>query len=306
MLESRGMRPETEPRPRPARPLPDLDAEQEVDLGAYWRTLGARWWILFAAVVAGAVIGYLVSLGGGTLYRAKATIYLGQPLSPSGVGGQIQSVGSNPATVGQIAKAESTIQQVASKLDLPPGKLRGGVSTGTVAGALVKQGQTPLVTVSVRGPWREKTAQAANMIAGIVVTDVSGYVDGKISALKNQEEAQTQELATLAQRIDQLESAIANGKGLSDAERIALTSVLGFAEERRGNLVAEQAQTRETLSVAENVERSRVLTKAAPTKVSARSHKSALAVGALIGLILGIAVALLWDPIVERRRARLA
>jgi capsular polysaccharide biosynthesis protein len=301
------MRSETEPRPRRAhRPPPDLDAEQEVDLSGYWRTLGARWWILVAAVVAGALVGYFVSLGSGTTYRAKATIYLGQPLSPSGIGGQIQSLGSNPSTAGQIAKAESTIQQVASTLDLPPGKLRRGVSTGTVGGALVKQGQTPLVTVSVRGPWRDKTAQAANMIAGIVVTEVSGYVDGKITALKDQQQAQTQELESLGRRIEQLETALASGNGLSGAERLALVSVLGLAEERRGSLAAEQAQTREALSVAENVERSRVITKAAPTKVSARSHKSSLAVGALLGLIVGIAAALLWDPLLERRRPRLS
>jgi capsular polysaccharide biosynthesis protein len=299
------MRSETEPRPRRARPLPDLDAEREVDLGGYWRTLGMRWWILVAAVVLGAVIGYLVSLGGGTVYRAKATIYLGQPVSPLG-GGQIQSVGSNPATSGQIAKAESTIQEVASRVGVPPGKLRRGVSTGTVAGTLVRQGQTPLVTVSVRGPWREKTTQAANAIAGIIVSQVSGYVDAKIAALQDQQQAETQELASVGRRIDELESTLASGKGLTSAERLALVSVLGFAEERRGNLVEQQSETREILSVAQNVERSRVLTKAAATKVSARSHKSSLAVGALIGLIVGIALALLWDPLMQRRRPRLA
>jgi capsular polysaccharide biosynthesis protein len=300
------MRSETEPRPRRARSLPDLDAEREVDLSGYWQTLGARWWMLVAAVLVGAVLGYLVSLGSGTVYRAKAVIYLGQPVSPLGGGGQIQSVGSNPATAGQIAKSESTIQEVASRVGVPPGKLRRGVSTGTVSGALVKQGQTPLVTVSVRGPWREKSAQAANAIAGIVVTQVSGYVDAKIAALKAQQQAQTQELASLGRRIDELEGALASNKGLTGAERLALVSVLGFAEERRGNLVEQQTETSEILSVAQNVERSRVLTKAAATKVSARSHKSSLAVGALIGLIVGIALALLWDPLLQRRRPRLS
>jgi capsular polysaccharide biosynthesis protein len=299
------MRSETEPRQRRARLLPDLDAESEVDLAGYWRTIGARSWILVAAVVAGALIGYFVSLGSGSIYRAKATIYLGQPASPL-TGGQIWGLGQNPATANQIAKAESTIQKAAQQVGVRPGELRRGVSTGTVAGALVRQGQTPLVTVSVRGPWREKTAQAANIIAGVVVNEVSGYVNAKITALKAQEAAQTQELESTGRRIDELQNALANGTGLTDAERLTLVSVLGFAEQRRGDLVAQQTQTRELLSLAENVERSRVVAPASAVKVNARSSRSSLAVGALIGLIVGIALALSWDPIMQRRRPRLA
>ena len=297
---------ETEVRPPRTRPTPpDLDAEREVDLSGYWHTIGARWWILVIAVVVGALLGYLASLGSGTVYRAKATIYLGQPASPL-TGGQVLGVGQNPSTVSQIAKAESTIQEVAGKIDVPPGKLRRGVSTGTVAGALVKQGQTPLVNVSVRGLPREKTAQAANLIAGIVVREVSAYVDTKIAALKEQEQAQTQELESANRRIDELQNGLSNGKGLTDADRLALVSALGFAEERRGELVQQQTETREILSLAQNVEKSRAVAPAAATKVTARSKRSSLVIGALIGLIVGIAIALLWDPIVERRRPRLA
>jgi uncharacterized protein involved in exopolysaccharide biosynthesis len=297
---------ETEVRPPRTRSTPpDLDAERELDLSGYWHTIGARWWILVIAVVVGALLGYLASLGSGTVYRAKATIYLGQPASPL-TGGQVLGVGQNPSTVSQIAKAESTIQEVAGKIDVPPGKLRRGVSTGTVAGALVKQGQTPLVNVSVRGLPREKTAQAANLIAGTVVREVSAYVDTKIAALKEQEQAQTQELESANRRIDELQNGLSNGKGLTDADRLALVSALGFAEERRGELVQQQTETREILSLAQNVEKSRVVAPAAATKVTARSKRSSLVIGALIGLIVGIAIALLWDPIVERRRPRLA
>ena len=57
----------------------DPEAEQEVDFAHYVKLLGARWWLLAAGLVAGAVIGYLVSLGGNQVYQATATIYLGQP-----------------------------------------------------------------------------------------------------------------------------------------------------------------------------------------------------------------------------------
>ncbi len=83
------------------RPLPDVDAEEELELGRYWNALITRWWLPLAGLVAGIAIGYLLSLGGHQVYQAKATIYLGQPLNPTGTG-QIQSLATNPSTVKQV------------------------------------------------------------------------------------------------------------------------------------------------------------------------------------------------------------
>jgi uncharacterized protein involved in exopolysaccharide biosynthesis len=62
----------------------DPEAEQDVDFAGYARMLAVRWWLLAAGVVAGAVIGYLVSLGGNQVYSATASLYLGQPYTPTG------------------------------------------------------------------------------------------------------------------------------------------------------------------------------------------------------------------------------
>src|SRR2546427_8583626 len=79
----------------------DREAEQEVDFGRYVRLLGTRWWLLAAGLVAGAVIGYLVSLGGSQVYSATATLYLGQPYSASS-SVALQSVNTNPSAVGTV------------------------------------------------------------------------------------------------------------------------------------------------------------------------------------------------------------
>jgi gas vesicle protein len=47
-----------------------------------------------------------------------------------------------------------------------------------------------------------------------------------------------------------------------------------------------------------------VISGAAASKTTARSHRNSTVVGALIGLILGGIAALLWDPFVERRARR--
>jgi capsular polysaccharide biosynthesis protein len=267
--------------------------EEELDLREYGRTVGARWWLVLAAVVLGALIGWLLAVGGGDVWRARTTIYLGQPIAPTGEA-QIQSAATNPSTAGVIARSDEVVEEVAAAVGVQPGKLRAGISTRAIEGAITRLNQTPLVEISVRGPWgREQVAQAATLVAEAVVVRTSGYVTGKIAALEERLAAQEDELASLDGRIGQLEQ---GGGGL---EVVGLLAVL---EQRRGQLRTERADTQEALAVAQNVEAAQVLTEARGTKVSARSPRSSIIVGALIGLIAGVLLALLWDPLTSRLR----
>ena len=112
-------------------PTPDLDAEADVDLGRYARALAARWWLLLAGLVAGAAIGYVLSLGGHQVYRAGATVYLGQPLGILG-GSAIQSVNTNPSAARAVVKSESVVRQVAASVGMTPSQLRSGISANPV------------------------------------------------------------------------------------------------------------------------------------------------------------------------------
>src|ERR1051325_8327492 len=111
----------------------DPEAEAEVDFGRYWRLIGNRWWVPVAGLVIGAVVGYLIALGGSQVFKATATLYLGQPYSSSG-NVQLQAARTNPSTVRQIAHAESVIALVASQCKTKPGRFRGGISTQSVSG----------------------------------------------------------------------------------------------------------------------------------------------------------------------------
>src|SRR5437868_13759731 len=84
----------------------DPEAEQEVDFGRYWRLLGARWWLVAAALVAGAIVGFALSLGARQLYKASASLYLGQPYTASG-NVQVQALQTNPSTGSTVAHSEA-------------------------------------------------------------------------------------------------------------------------------------------------------------------------------------------------------
>lgn len=278
-----------------------VDAEQEVDFSRYWWAIVARWWLVVLCVAIGVVIGYLVSLGGGRLYQARTTVYLGQPLTATG-SGAVQGVATNPATVNQIVKSESVVRSVADQLNVEPGELRRGISSRAVSGAGPRSAQTQLVEISVRGPWRRQSAEAANLLGDTVVERVSQYPDAKIELLQGLLTGQEQELEAIDSSVERYRDAIENDQSLSGSERLVLVSLLDNAEQERGRIIEQKTQTELSLAVAQEVERADVVTRATASRVAARSRGTSMIVGAVLGLLVGVVLALLWDPV----KARLA
>src|ERR671910_2715910 len=164
----------------------DLEAEQVVDYRRYWNAVLARWWLPALGLVAGIVGGYALALGGGDVYRAEATLYLGQPFTPNG-GAPVPGLATNPSTVNEIAHSEAVLQSVADRSGMDLGKLRAKVTSRQVsppAGRRAVAGTTPLMELAVTGQNARVTARAANLLAQEVVASVSPYVEDKITALE--------------------------------------------------------------------------------------------------------------------------
>src|SRR3982751_5136904 len=111
----------------------DPNAEREVDLARWRRSLVALWWLPVAGLVAGAILGVLFSFRGGTSYTASALISLGQPTSPGGA--LVNGFGTNPRAVSQITSSASAQERAANAADMRPGALRGHVSIAQVGSA---------------------------------------------------------------------------------------------------------------------------------------------------------------------------
>lgn len=264
----------------------DYELEEDVDLGRYWHALVVRWWLPVVGLVVGALVGYVISVGGEQIYRAQSTIYLGQPYSANG-NSQIQSVQTNASSVRQIVTAESVVTRVASMVGLRAGQLRGRISTSAVSGNNVRTGQAPLVTITVTGKAPRKVRLAATALANSAVLRLSGYAQAKIATLKEQIAADDALLATL-------DKAAASGGG-------ATAAVLAV---ERGNVQQDKLTATQLLAQAVQVESPRVLTRAAAHKTTARTRRSTIAVVALIGLLLGLVAALAWEPLAARLARR--
>lgn len=271
----------------------DPEAEQEVDFAKYVRLLAVRWWLLAAGVVAGAVIGYLVSLGGTQVYAATATIYLGQPYTPTG-GALVQNIQTNPSAVATAVGSQAVQNTVANRCKTKAKAFSGGISTQAVpTGASAKTGAqvNPLVKITVQAKKGKVAACAANALAEEVVTakHLGSYAAQKIANLNAQ-------IAIDNADIKGIETAITNSS-VSSTDKLVLTTLLRSDQ-------ADKTTNTQLLQLAKGVERPAVYTHAASHTITARSRRNTVVIAALIGLILGALAALLWDTVVPRLAPR--
>ena len=296
----------TESRP------PDPNAEREVDLRSAWTRITARWWLPVAGLVIGAILGVVVSVGGGEVFRATTLLYLGQPFTTSG-GGQIQSIATNPKTVNRIIHSEAALHRAAAASGMTVRQLRGNVSSQSIVTAGQGKIVSPLVEITVDAPTADQAEKASESLADSVVSVVSVYVDQKIKLLEKQIASSKTELEDVNARVSnavQQQQAIIADKSISATDKLIaisnVNSTIGFAEQRRGTVQQELFQNQQLLSLAQNVELSKIVQPAVASKTTATSRRNAAAIGGLIGLLLGALAASIVDPYLQRRKARSA
>ncbi|HEY7178627.1 MAG TPA: hypothetical protein VH305_05590 [Gaiella sp.] len=286
----------------------DDDAEREVDLRSVWERIAARWWLPVAGLVVGAILGVLLAVGSGDVYKAETLLYLGQPFTPGGAS-QIQSLATNPKTVSETIRSEAALKRAARASGLGLSQLRRNVTSSAVVEAGQVRATSPLVQIEVQAPTKAKASKAADSLASTVIGVVAPYVDDKIDQLRTQIDNSERHLAEVDRRIaiatQQQNLALAPDSPLSLTEKLLVSTnsnaTINFAESRRSSIQSDLTSARQLLSLAENVERSRVVVPAVSAKASAVSRRTAAAVGGLIGLVLGAVAAIVADPWLRRR-----
>ena len=289
----------------------DVEAEQEIDLGRFWRAVLARWWLPVAGLVAGAIIGLLVSIGGGKEYKATSQVYLGQPLSPSS--SAVSSVSTSLALANYFVGTEATIRNAAARAGYKgPGELRGHVSSKAILGLTgTKLGTAaPLLAVTVTGNSRPKVARASNAIAAIILRKFAPYSNQKISTLEAQLARDKAQLAAVKARLDsaakQQERLLTGGIGATDklVALSALNSVISTASAQQLSLQGDQTQTLQQIAQAQNIEAPRIIAPGLATSTGGPSRRSGVVIGAVIGFVLGLIAAIVWGPVTTYMRSQ--
>ena len=81
-----------------------------------------------------------------------------------------------------------------------------------------------------------------------------------------------------------------------------INTTLQFYEQRSQVLRAEQTESEQLLSLAAQVEKTRVLQEGVAVRTDATSRRNAMAVGGVLGLLAGLLAAYLWEPFAARRK----
>jgi len=234
-------------------------------------------------------------------------VYLGQPFAPLG-GGQIQSLATNPRTVNEIVHSESALKRASAISGIPVSRLRSAISTKELSAAGQLRGINPLMEIAVKGSGKRKVELAAEALSRRVTARVSSYVSDKVVQLQHTIDVSTAQLAAVESRIEtaqRQQTELNADRSIPLSEKLLLNlnlnSVITTADARRTALQDDLSEAQQLLNLAENVEKSKIVEPAAASKTTARSTRSSLIVGALIGLILGAIAALVVDPISARR-----
>jgi len=290
------------------RAAPELDDEQEVDLSSAWERLTVRWWLPVGGLVIGALIGLALAVSGGSVWRAETLVYLGQPFAPLG-GGQIQSLATNPRTVGEIVRSESVLKSVSDKTGIPISKLRSSISTSELLTPGQTRGINPLIEIAVKGDaGPHQIEEAADLLAARVVQRVSVFVVQKVELLERQVAVSEAQLEAVKGRIEvaqRQQSQLLQDDSIPLTQKLLLNlnlnATITTADARRAGLQGNLNEADQLLNLAESVESSRVVEPAAAAKTSARSSRTSLLIGALIGLLVGVVAALAVEPFAARR-----
>ena len=281
----------------------ELDAEREIDLSRWKRAAAERWWLVVVGVVAGAVLGGILSMGDTGVYRASVLLAPGQAYTQSGT--PTQSWISSPRNINEVVNSESALKRAARAAAIPVSQLRGNVTTEEIetgAGTLATRSAV-LVRVTVQLNRPRKAELAANALGETVVANTtSEFVRSSIRTYQEQIEAYERQLESLDKRIANLNTALAESTDLDPLQQLVLVSQLDNAEQRIGNISERLAVREQQLTLAQDVMLTQVIEDAVAAKTTARSARNSILIGAFIGLILGTIAAIVVDWRATRTR----
>ena len=271
-------------------------SDVEIDLGRWTHRVLSRWYIVVACVLVAIIIALIGAGGGKKEWTARAIVNEGQPYTSTN-SPIAASLGTNPSAAGTLLKQDVVIKRVAGKVGLRPGQLKAAISTQPVGQPNAKVNFTPLVAVIVSGPWRTKVADAANRLAQQFVFLVSPYQRARLSAVQtlvNQEASQLKVLATREKVAVASYQQILKGPATTQnalATNLAI-GLLNTIETRQSQLQSQHAEDVQTLAQVKKIEMPTTVTRAVATQTTAASKRAGLAVAIILGLIVGVLLAI--------------
>jgi hypothetical protein len=246
---------------------------------------------------------------------ATASVYLGQPFGPGGSSVLANTPLSNPTISITYVTAPQQIKAAAKAAGIDHRNLRSHVSVlssggGATGAKAVTGGGAPTITITVEGPWtKQKVEVAANTLAQQLITFANRYTTLKAKLINHRiaiEQAQIKTFTEAEQQAQKNIKAIDNSSALpldKVAAESPFVSDLETAASQIGSLTANLTNDQVSLVAAHDIESASFISRATGHGVSAATRRHSLIIAAIIGLIVGIGLALAWESLRMRPRS---
>jgi len=276
-----------------------------------------RWYVIVLSVVAAVALVFLHGVSGATKQAAAtASVYLGQPFTPGGASVLTTTPLSNPQISIQYVLAPQQIAKAAAAAGIDHGSLRKHVSVlssspagSGAAGKASTGGGPPTISINVEGPWtRAKVQTAANSLAHSLIDYANRYTTMKTNLISGRVKTEQAEMRVLQEVQKRAHANLQSIDSSSAAplDKVAASSPfvsdLSSAADQIGTLTLNLTNDQVALVAARDIESSQFISHAVGHQVSAATRRSSLIIAAMVGLIVGIGLALAWEALSARPR----
>jgi hypothetical protein len=275
-----------------------------------------RWYVIVLSVVAAVALVFLHGVSGATKQSAAAaSIYLGQPFTPGGASVLTSTPLSNPQISIQYVTAPQQIAKAAAAAGIDRRSLRKHVSVlssspaGGGAGKTSTGGGPPTISINVEGPWAPAKVQtAANSLAQSLIDYANRYTTLKTNLIASRIATEKNEMQVLKEVQQRAHANLARIDASSAAplDKVAASSPfvsdLSAAADQIGTLTLNLTNDQVALVAVKDIESSQFISQAVGHKVSAATRRTSLVIAAMVGFIVGVALALAWEALSARPR----
>ena len=287
-----------------------------MSVSRYAAQVARRWYIVVACVVVAVLLVALHTVGAkGNLWQGQATVYLGQPLAPTGGAVLNNTVVTNPSTVTTFTKSDAAIDKAAGISKIPSNVLRNHTSVVVIqqAATAVRAAGSPNVTITVRGsgnpPFnRTSVTLAAGSLAQSLIDFANTYQAKKTQLLQAQIASDKTQIAALkkAQREAQANLDRINSSSMSALDKATasgpLLSAISSAATEIGALNTDLTENQVLAVTSTDLESAAFIQHPTGSVVSPTKKSSSFIIAVFAGLIIGVILALVWDAIRGRNR----
>ena len=250
-----------------------------------------------SGLLVGAIVGLLVSAGGGKQWTGRRELYLGNPLEN---GAALTSSPTSLALASTYVTSLAVLRQAARASGIPVSRLSGNVSAKPVPGptGTVLTQPPPLLLVSVTAADAHKADRAADDLARLVVSQFQPFARRKLRIAEAGLAQERHQVGDINRRLTQAlnaEAALARS-GANEPLVSEYTQINATLANERSMLDSGITSFKTLISLTKGVEAPRIVSSTQSESTTSSSRSSSILIGAIIGLLLGLLAATFWRP----------